>query len=185
MTYSSTRSSKSACCSLASTITSSYTGIITPAVCPAVRTVTLKYHIEKMSVSCCVNIVLRCRVWWVTLTCTHSFFVPRLVRAVVTVQSLVVVARVCLVARLAHLLGAGLAAVTAIHEEAHARRTSRGDPGTLTGPLAVLCPVVQVCSGGCDGCGRRHGSGILGVGLGTWKPELSLKDLNTNCCFLK
>lgn len=137
-----------------------------------------------MSVSCCVNIVLRCRVWWVTLTCTHSFFVPRLVRAVVTVQSLVVVARVCFIARLAHLLGAGLAAITAIHEETHTRRTSRGDPGTLTGPLAVLCPVIQVCSGGCDGCGRRHGSGILGVGLGTWKPELSLKDLNTNCCFL-
>lgn len=138
---------------------------------------------QKMNVSCCVNTVLRCQIWWVTLTCTHSFFVPRLVRAVVTVQSLVVVARVCLIAHLAHLLGAGLAAVTAIHEEAHTRRTGRGDPRTLTGPLAVLCPVVRVCSCGCDGCGRQHGSGILGVGLERWKPELSLKDLNTSCCF--
>lgn len=100
-----------------------------------------------------------------TLTCTHSFFVPRLVRAVVTVQSLVVVACICLVAHLAHLPGAGLAAVTAVHEEAHARRTARDDLGTLAGPLAILRPVVQVRSWGCDSCGRRHGSGILGVGL--------------------
>lgn len=100
-----------------------------------------------------------------TLTCTHSFFVPRLVRAVVTVQSLVVVAGVCLVAHLAHLAGAGLAAVTAVHQEAHTWRTFRGDRGTLAGPLAVLGPVVEVRSWGCDGCGRRHGSGILGTGL--------------------
>lgn len=100
-----------------------------------------------------------------TLTCTHSFFVPRLVRAVVTVQSLVVVACVCLVAHLAHLAGAGLAAVTAVHEEAHARRTGGGDLGAIAGPLAVLCAIVHVRSWGCDGCRRRHGSGILGVGL--------------------
>lgn len=100
-----------------------------------------------------------------TLTCTHSFFVPRHVRAVVTVQSLVVVARVCLVAHLAHLPGAGLAAVTAVHEEAHTWRTGRGHLGTLAGPLAVLRPVVLVHSWGCGGCGGRHGSGILGVGL--------------------
>lgn len=109
-----------------------------------------------------------------TLTCTHSFFVPRLVRAVVTVQSLVVVARVCLVAHLAHLLGAGLAAVTAVHEEAHTWWTGRGDTGTLTGPLAVLRPVVRVCRCGCDGYGGRHGSGILGVGLGRGTTKLSM-----------
>lgn len=117
------------------------------------------------NVSCCVRTVCFCRFGWVTLTCTHSFFVPRLVRAVVTVQSLVVVAGVCLVAHLAHLAGAGLAAVTAVHQEAHTWRTFRGDRGTLAGPLAVLGPVVEVRSWGCDGCGRRHGSGILGVGL--------------------
>lgn len=97
--------------------------------------------------------------------CTHSFFVPRLVRAVVTVQSLVVVTRVGLVAHLAHLPGARLAAVAAVHEEAHARRTGGGDLGALAGPLAVLSALVLFHGGGCDGCRRRHGSGILGVGL--------------------
>lgn len=74
--------------------------------------------------------------------CTQSFFVPRLVRAVVTVQSLVVVACVGLVAHLAHLPGAGLAAVTSVHEEAHPRWTGGGDLGALAGPLAVLRAVV-------------------------------------------
>lgn len=143
--------------------------------CTAVWTMRLKHQ----NISCCVKTVLFCQFRWVTLTCTHSFFVPRLVRAVVTVQSLVVVAHVCLVAHLAHLPGAGLAAVTAVHEEAHTRRTGRGEPGTLTGPLAVLRPVVRVCSRGCDGCGRRHGSGILGVGLERGKPKLSLEVSNT------
>ena len=103
-----------------------------------------------------------------TLTCTHSFFVPRLVRAVVTVQSLVVVARVRIVAHLPHLQGAGLAAVTAVHEEAHAPRTGGGGLGARAGPLAVLGAVVRVHS--CRGDGRRHGRGILGVGLerGEW-----------------
>lgn len=103
--------------------------------------------------------------------CTHSFFVPRLVRAVVAVQSLVVVAGVRLVAHLAHLPGARLAAVAAVHEEAHTRRALGYDPGTLAGPLAVLRAVVRVCGRGHGGGGRRHGSGILGVGL-----------LNPSCC---
>lgn len=103
-----------------------------------------------------------------TLTCTHSFFVPRLVRAVVTVQSLVVIARVCLIAHLAHLSGAGLAAVAAVHEEAHAQRARRGNAGTLAGPLAVLHAVVRVRRRGRDGWdtrGGRCGSQILGEGL--------------------
>lgn len=103
--------------------------------------------------------------WRVTLTCTHSFFVPRLVWAVVAVQSFVVVTRVCLVAHLAHLPGAGLAAVAAIHEKAYTWRALRGGLWTLAGPLAVLCAVVRVYKWGCDGCGRRHGGGIQGVGL--------------------
>lgn len=125
---------------------------------------------KHQNTSCCVRTVC----FWVTLTCTHSFFVPRLVRAVVTVQSLVVVACVCLIAHLAHLLGTGLAAVTAIHEEAHTRWTGRGDTGTLTRPLAVLRPIVRVCRCGCDGYVRRHGSGILGVGLERGKTKLSM-----------
>lgn len=103
-----------------------------------------------------------------TLTCTHSFFVPRLVRAVVAVQSLVVIARVSLVAHLAHLAGAGLAAVAPVHEEAHPKGARRGDAGTLAGPLAVLCAVVRLWRrgrDGRDGGGGGHGSGILGEGL--------------------
>ena len=103
-----------------------------------------------------------------TLTCTHSCFVPRLVRAVVTVQALVVIACVCLVAHLAHLSGAGLAAVAAVHEEAHARRARRGHGGTLAGPLAVLRAVVGLrrrASDGREGLSRRCGGRILGEGL--------------------
>lgn len=109
------------------------------------------------------------------LTCTNSLFVPRLVRAVVTVQSLVVIACVCLIAHLAHLPGAGLAAVASIHEEANPRRAGRGHALTLAGPLAVLRTGVLFRGAGGDGQdGRRHGSGILGVGLGRGKPKLSL-----------
>lgn len=78
-----------------------------------------------------------------------------------------VVARVRLIAHLAHLSGTCLAAVTAVHEEAHAWRTGRGDLGTLARPLAVLRPVVLVHSRGCHRRGWRHGSGILGVDLET------------------
>lgn len=108
------------------------------------------------------------------LTCTHSFFVPRLVRAVVAVQSLVVVTRVGLVAHLAHLPGAGPAAVAAVHQLADARRAARWHRRTLARPLAVLRAVVWLLGGGRDdggsggvgggdhgGRGRWHGSRIL------------------------
>lgn len=156
----------------------------------------------KVDIPCCVRAVQVVFIFiffgrfpWETLTCTHSFFVPRLVRAVVAVQSLVVVARVRLVAHLAHLAGARLAAVAAVHQEADAWRTGGGHRRTLAWPLAVLRAVVRLCGGGRDaggwdaggrdvggrdtggrdvggrdvggrdGGGRRHGSGILGVGL--------------------
>lgn len=115
------------------------------------------------------------------LTCTHSFFVPRLVRTVVAVQSLVVVARVGLVAHLADLPGAGPAAVAAVHQQADARRADGRHHRTLARPLAVLRAVVRLLCGGRNdggsgggggvvggdhsGRGRRHGSGILGEDL--------------------
>lgn len=109
------------------------------------------------------------------LTCTHSFFVPRLVRAVIAVQSLVVVARVSLVAHLAYLPGAGPAAVAAVHQLADARRAAGRRHRTLARPLAVLRAVVRLLCGGRydggsgggggrgdhSGRGRRHGSRIL------------------------
>lgn len=121
---------------------------------------------------------------WVTLTCTHSFFVPRHVRAVVAVQSLVVIARVGLIAHLADLSGAGFAAVAPVHEEAHPQRARRGDAGTLAGPLAVLRAVVRFWHRGCDGrdvCGRRHRSGILGEGLERGKQKAGF---SPGGCFL-
>lgn len=122
-----------------------------------------------------------------TLTCTHSFFVPRHVRAVVAVQSLVVIARVGLVAHLAHLAGAGLAAVAPVHEEAHPQRARRGDAGTLAGPLAVLRAVVRLWRrgrDGRDGGGGGHGSGILGEGLerGKKREALVRKDVFPEEC---
>lgn len=106
-----------------------------------------------------------------TLTCTHSFFVPRLVRAEVTVQSFVVVTGIGLIAHFAHLSGTGLTAVTAVHQETDSGRAAWGPMGTFTRPLTELRPVVGVC----DRCGGRHGTGILGVGLqrGTDKPFYS------------
>lgn len=89
--------------------------------------------------------------------CTHSLFVPRLVSAVVTVQSLVIVAGVGLIAHLAHLPGTGLTAVTAVHQQTDARRAVRGLMGTLTGPFTVLRAVVGLYN--C--CGGRHGCGVL------------------------
>lgn len=53
-----------------------------------------------------------------------------------------VVTGVCLVALLPHLPGAGLAAVTAVHEQAHSCGAGGEDLGALTGPVAVLGPVV-------------------------------------------
>lgn len=109
------------------------------------------------------------------LTCTHSFFVPRLVRAVVAVQSFVVVTRVGLVAHLAYLPGTGPAAVAAVHQLADTRRAARWHRWTLARPLAVLRAVVvgggrddgSGGGGGGGGCsdhggrGRWHGSRVL------------------------
>lgn len=91
-----------------------------------------------------------------SLTCADSFFVPRLVRAVVAVQALVVVAGFGLVARLAKLLCTGSAAVAAINEQADAWGAPRGCLGALAGPLAVLGAVVRLRHGqerrrGCYG----------------------------------
>lgn len=87
-----------------------------------------------------------------------------------------VIARVGLVAHLAHLAGAGLAAVAPVHEEAHPKRARGGDAGTLAGPLAVLRAVVRLRRRGGDGRdgGGGHGSGILGEGLERGKKREAL-----------
>lgn len=71
-----------------------------------------------------------------------------------------VVAIVCLVALLSHLLGTGPTAVTAIHEEADTRWADWGSFRAGAGPLTVLSPVVgfrgsrlryEWCNGGIQG----------------------------------
>lgn len=96
-----------------------------------------------------------------SLTCTHSFFVPRLVCAVVTIQPLVVVAGVGLVACLARLHGAGLAAVAAVCHEADAGGADWRAGRAHAGPPAVPRPLVWVHLGGC---GRGYRT-ILGQDL--------------------
>lgn len=78
-----------------------------------------------------------------SLTCTHAFFIPRLVSAVVTVQPLMVVTCVSLVAGFSQLFSTGLTAVTAVCEQTDPQRANQGHLRTFTGPLTVLCPVKQ------------------------------------------
>lgn len=59
-----------------------------------------------------------------------------------------VVTAVCLVTLLAHLLGTGPTAVTAIHDEADTSRAARGSLGAGAGPLTVLSPVVWLRGSG-------------------------------------
>lgn len=77
-----------------------------------------------------------------TLTRTYSFFVPRLVCAVITVKATVMVTVLFLVANLPHLFGTCLAAIAAIRDQANTWRTGGGSFRAFAGPLAVLCAVI-------------------------------------------
>lgn len=79
-----------------------------------------------------------------SLTCTHAFFVPRLVSTVVTVQSPMIVTCVSFVAGFSQLFSTGLTAITAVCKQTDPQRAHRGHFRTFTGPLTVLCPVIQV-----------------------------------------
>lgn len=76
-----------------------------------------------------------------SLTCTYAFFVPRLVSAVVTVQPLMIVTCVSLVAGFSQLFSAGLTAFTAVCEQTDPPRAHGDHLRTFTRPLTVLCPV--------------------------------------------
>ena len=110
-----------------------------------------------------------------SLTCTHSYFVPRSVSAVVAVKAPVDITNVGLGAVLSCLLGTHLAAVTAVREQADARRAYGDRLGTLAWPLTVLFPGVSLGrrggGRGQHGCGGGQvgwrGGGVLGSGL--WK----------------
>lgn len=97
-----------------------------------------------------------------SLTCTHSYFVPRSVSAVVTVQAPVKVTGVGLGAVLPDLLGTHLAAFTAVGDQANPSGTARWQLRALTRPLAILSPRISLCH---SGGGGGHGGGGLGNGL--------------------
>lgn len=88
--------------------------------------------------------------------------ISRSVSAVVTVQAPVEVTGVRLSAALPSLPGTGLAAVTAIRDQADAQRAAGWGPGALAGPPAELSPCVGLWRG-WDGA--AHGEGALGSGL--------------------
>lgn len=104
-----------------------------------------------------------------SLTCTYSYFVPRSVSTVVTVQAPVEVTGVSLCAALPSLPGTRLAAVTAVRDQADAGRAPRWGLGALAGPPAVLGPCVGLCRGWDS---AAHGEGGLASGLQTKKHSL-------------
>lgn len=77
-----------------------------------------------------------------TLTRTYSFFVPRLVCAVITVKATMMVTVFLLVANLPHLFGTCSAAIAAVHDQANTWRTGGGSFRAFAGPLAVLGAVI-------------------------------------------
>lgn len=95
------------------------------------------------------------------------------------------VAGVSLGAALSALLGAGLAAVTAVRDQADAERAARRGPRALAGPPAVLSPRVGLCAGWDS---AAHAQGGLGSGLQTKKHSLeSVTEkwgLPTLCCLV-
>lgn len=73
-----------------------------------------------------------------SLTCTHSYCVPRAVPAVVTVEAPVGVAGGSLCAVVPQLLGTHLTALAAIGDEADPQRAAGWGQRALAWPLAEL-----------------------------------------------
>lgn len=107
-----------------------------------------------------------------TLTRTYSFFVPRLVCAVITVKATMMVTVLFLVANLPHLFGTCLAAITAIRDQANTWRTGRGSFRAFAGPLAVLGAIIGLRGHGL--WGGQHLRRILG------KCPVNLQDTSPN-----
>lgn len=104
-------------------------------------------------------------VWGVSLTCTHSYCVPRVVPTVVAVEAPVGVADRSLRAVVPQLLGAHLAALTAVRDEADAQRAAGRGRRALARPLAELGArgVLQRGRSGAHGRGG-WGEGLRGEG---------------------
>lgn len=76
----------------------------------------------------------------VSLTCTYSYCVPRVVPTVVAVEAPVGVADRSLCAVVPQLLGTRLTALAAVRDEADAQRAAGRGRRALTRPLAELGP---------------------------------------------
>lgn len=92
----------------------------------------------------CINKNEAFREYVGSLTRTYSFFVPRLVSAVVTVKSFMIVTYISLITGLAHLLGTVFAAVTSVRQKADPGWTRGWALGALTGPFTVSKTVIRV-----------------------------------------
>lgn len=102
---------------------------------------------------------IRCRGSWkvqsLSLTCTHSYCVPRAVPTVIAVEAPVWVTDGSLCAVVPELLGTNLTALTAICDQADAQWAARWGLWALTWPLAELgaCGFLQWGWGEDHGCG--------------------------------
>lgn len=98
------------------------------------------------------------KVWRLSLTCTHSYCVPRVVPAVVTVQAPMGVTDRSLCAVLPKLMGTHLTALTAIRDEADPQWAAGWRWRAFTWPLAELgsggCVLLLWCWGEGHGCGH-------------------------------
>lgn len=112
------------------------------------------------------------KIWSLSLTCTHSYCVPRAVPTVIAVEAPVWVTDGSLCAVVPELLGTYLTAFTAICDKADAQGAARWGLWALTWPLAELraCRrVLQWHWGESHGCGGwrddlwRKGRGEKGV----------------------
>lgn len=110
------------------------------------------------------------KIWGVSLTCTHSYCVPRPVPTVIAVETPVWVTDGSLCTVVPELLGTYLTALTAICDKAHTQRAVRWGLRTLTWPLAEF----------------RAGSGVLqwhwseSHGCGGWRDDLWRKGRDEN-----
>lgn len=102
------------------------------------------------------------KVWRLSLTCTHSYCVPRPVPTVIAVEAPVRVTDGSLCAVVPELLGTYLTAFTAICDKADTQRAARWRLWALTGPLAEL--------GTCGCVLRWHRSESHGCGV--WRDDL-------------
>lgn len=132
------------------------------------------------------------KVWSLSLTCTHSYCVPRAVPTVIAVEAPVWVTDGSLCAVVPKLLGTYLTAFTAICDQADTQWAARWGLWALTWPLAEFRPCnrfLQWCWGEGHGCGGwreglwRKGRGEKGLLIPEFPSPNSCNCLSTFTVF--